>query len=88
MAEQLSDGDARLTGWSKSSCPRPTRRATLSAATALPTEKTLTSVSRSQGRRHAESLQPPHRSATTVPSTTMHTDAPISPRRAKFSVKA
>ncbi|HEY2071642.1 MAG TPA: hypothetical protein VGG48_18930 [Rhizomicrobium sp.] len=63
----------------------------LSAAmvqSALETEKTLTSVSRSQGRVRALSFQPPQRSTTTRPSSETATAAPGSPRSAKLARNA
>src|ERR1019366_826766 len=86
--EAANSGQYLLTASSTSKRPSLTSRATHSAAKALPTENTLTSVSRCHGRLPGRPAQPPQRSATTEPRTTTHTAAPTSPLSAKLAAKA
>jgi hypothetical protein len=83
-----NSGQYLLTGASISSRPWLHNRAAHSATSALPTENTLTSVSRSHGRLPTGPTQPPQRSATTRPRATTHTAAPISPLSAKLALNA
>src|ERR1700689_3366122 len=81
-------GQCLKTRSSRPTCPRSTSISRHSATIGLPTEKTLTSVSRCQGLVQARSTDPAHRSTTGAPSSATTTAAPTSPCSTKLAANA
>src|SRR5205823_10699087 len=79
-----NSGQNRATAPSGSILPCSRRRAATAAATPLPTEKALTSVSPVHALVRPASAHPPHRSTTVRPSIDTQTAPPCSSRWVKL----